>query len=309
MVDGCCWRCDTPVVQKELDQWFIKISDYAQELLDDLEKINKWPERVLQMQRNWIGRSEGVEITFDLVNNSGVELAPELNKLKVYTTRPDTFYGVTYVAIAATHPLALAVGEHDADTMAFIDQCRAVKTSEADLSTMEKLAYKLNLEVVHPLTGAKVPVYIANFVLMTYGTGAVMAVPGHDERDWEVATKYGIAIKQVIKPAEGEWDVVAKPYTETGIMINSEEFDGLESTQAWKDIANKLVALGVGEHKVNFRLRDWGVSRQRYWGCPIPMVKLADGSIVPVEDKDLPVVLPEDVVLNGVENPLQTDTE
>lgn len=260
------------------------------------------------MQRNWIGRSEGVEIEFKVANAQEFNLPADLQSLKVYTTRPDTIYGVTFVSIAITHPLALAVGEKYPSVMEFIDQCRQVKTSEADLSTMEKLACDTGIKVVHPITGEQVPVYIANFVLMTYGTGAVMAVPSHDERDWEVARKYGLPLKQVIKPVDGsEWDFSKEAYSETGLMMNSQEFDGLESTKAWQEIAKKLVDSGVGEFKVNFRLRDWGVSRQRYWGCPIPMVKLPDGQIVPVEDKDLPVRLPENVTLNGVENPLQVN--
>lgn len=309
VIDGCCWRCDTKVVQKELDQWFVRISDYAQELLDDIEKIDKWPEKVRQMQRNWIGRSEGVEITFAVNNSDKVTLPADLANLKVFTTRPDTFFGVTYVAVAPTHSLALHVAQTDAAVSEFVEQCRAVKTSEADLSTMEKLAFPLGLTVTHPLTGQQVPVYIANFVLATYGSGAVMAVPAHDERDHEVATKYGIPLKQVIKPVDGSEVALADAaYTDYGVLCNSGEFDGMTSEEAFRAIGNKLVALGIGEFKVNFRLRDWGVSRQRYWGCPIPMVKLPDGSIHPVEDKDLPVVLPENVVLDGVENPLHTDT-
>lgn len=311
VIDGCCWRCDTPVVQRELDQWFIKISDYSQELLDSLDTLDKWPERVRQMQRNWIGRSEGVEITFTVTDTANYTLADELRQLKVFTTRPDTFMGVTYTAVAATHPLALAIAAQNPEVNAFVEKCKAVKTSEADLSTMEKLAINLGVKVTHPLTGQEVPVYIANFVLMTYGTGAVMAVPAHDERDYEVASKYGMQIKPVIEAADGsDWDYTKAAYTERGVLFNSGEFDGLTSEQAHAEIGKKLQALGKGDFQVNFRLRDWGVSRQRYWGCPIPMVRLADGSIVPVEDKDLPVVLPENVVLGEeVTNPLVVDKE
>ncbi|MFC6277119.1 leucine--tRNA ligase [Psittacicella hinzii] len=310
VVDGCCWRCDTPVVQRELDQWFIKISDYAQELLDSLDHMDKWPERVRQMQRNWIGRSEGVEITFEVTNTGKFTVDPALANLKVFTTRPDTFMGVTYCAIAAQHPLALEIAKQDPAVNEFVEKCKAVKTSEADMSTMEKLAFDLGVKVKHPLTQQEVPVYIANFVLMTYGTGAVMSVPSHDERDWEVAQKYNIALKPVIKATDGaDWDFSKGAFTDKGVLFNSGEFDGLTSEQAHAAIGNKLKELGKGEFHVNFRLRDWGVSRQRYWGCPIPMVKLADGSIVPVEDKDLPVVLPENVVLGGeVTNPLVHDT-
>lgn len=306
VVDGCCWRCDTPVVQKELDQWFIRISDYAQELLDSLETMDQWPERVRQMQRNWIGRSEGVEISFDLVE----EVPAELAKLKVFTTRPDTFMGVTYAAVAAGHPLAEHVAQTNPEVAQFIAQCKAVKTSEADLSTMEKLAFPLGLHVKHPLTGKNVPLIIANFVLMTYGTGAVMAVPAHDERDYEVAKKYHLPLQQVIAPASDDvvCDLDKAAFTDAGVLVNSGEFDGLTSEQAYKAIGNKLVELGRGEFRVNFRLRDWGVSRQRYWGCPIPMVRLPDGKIVAVEDKDLPVVLPEYPEFTGT-NPLVTDTD
>lgn len=311
VVDGCCWRCDTPVVQKELDQWFVRISDYAQELLDDIEKIDKWPEKVRQMQRNWIGRSEGLEITFQVEDAEAKDIPAELASYKVFTTRPDTFLGCTYSAVAATHPLALHLAQRDAGIAEFVEKCKEVKTSEADLSTMEKLAYPLGITVKHPLTGASVPVYIANFVLMTYGTGAVMAVPAHDERDWQMAVKYGIDIKPVIRSTDPtyEHDYSQAAFTDAGVLYNSGEFDGLTSEEAYKAIGNRLVDLGCGEFRVNFRLRDWGVSRQRYWGCPIPMVKLPDGSIHPVEDKDLPVVLPTGVTLNGVENPLIKDTE
>ncbi|RIY34408.1 leucine--tRNA ligase [Psittacicella hinzii] len=306
VVDGCCWRCDTPVVQKELDQWFLRISDYAQELLTSLDTMDQWPERVRQMQRNWIGRSEGLEIKFTVTDAGKYQLADDVKDFAVFTTRPDTFMGVTFVSLAATHPLALAIAAQDAKVNEFVEVCKTMKTSEADLSTVEKLAFDLGIKVTHPLTGAQVPVYIANYVLMNYGTGAVMAVPAHDERDFEVAEKYNIAKLEVIKPENGEaWDYSKGAYTEKGVLVNSGEFDGLTSEQAHAAIGKKLVELGKGEFKVNFRLRDWGVSRQRYWGCPIPMVRLADGTVVPIEEQDLPIVLPENVTLGEeITNPL-----
>ncbi|EOD2819968.1 TPA: leucine--tRNA ligase [Providencia stuartii] len=302
VIDGCCWRCDTPVERKEIPQWFIKITDYAEELLNDLDKLDDWPEQVKTMQRNWIGRSEGVEITFNVADRD--------DKLTVYTTRPDTFMGATYVAVAAGHPLALEAAEKNAELANFIDECRNTKTAEADMATMDKKGMPTGLYVIHPLTQEKLPIWVANFVLMEYGTGAVMAVPAHDQRDWEFAHKYNLPLKVVIADAEGnEPDISQEAMTEKFALINSGEFSGLDNTAGFNAIADKLVAIGVGQRKVNYRLRDWGVSRQRYWGAPIPMATLEDGTVVPVPEDQLPVILPEDVEMDGITSPIKADPE
>jgi leucyl-tRNA synthetase len=297
VIEGCCWRCDTPVEKKEISQWFLKITAYADELLRDLDKLPGWPEQVRTMQANWIGRSEGVEMDFAV---AGFD-AP----IRIYTTRPDTVMGVTYVAVAAEHPVALKAAESSPEIAAFIESCRQMETSEAAMETMEKRGVNSGLMAVHPLTGDSVPVWIANFVLMNYGTGAVMSVPAHDQRDYEFAQKYGIAIQQVIGSANASDDSVAeKAFTEKGVLKNSGEFNGLDFKQAFDAIADKLSGLGKGERKTNFRLRDWGVSRQRYWGAPIPVIYCDDCGIVPVPDNELPVTLPRDVVLDGSQAPL-----
>ncbi|AKD38737.1 leucyl-tRNA ligase [Pasteurella multocida subsp. multocida OH4807] len=300
--EGCCWRCDTPVEQKEIPQWFIKITDYAEQLLGDLDNLPLWPDQVKTMQRNWIGRSEGVEITFKLDNSE--------DSLTVYTTRPDTFFGVSYVAVAAAHPLAEKAAENNSELAKFIQECKNTKVAEAELATMEKKGMATGLYVVHPLTGEKLPVWVANFVLMHYGTGAVMAVPGHDERDHEFALKYDLPIKQVIEPLDGSaWDFNKAAFTEYGKVINSNEYDGLDFDGAFNGISEKLAQIGVGKKQTNYRLRDWGVSRQRYWGAPIPMLTLENGDVVPAPLQDLPIVLPEDVVMDGVKSPIKADPE
>ncbi|MDO6568109.1 leucine--tRNA ligase [Alteromonas sp. 1_MG-2023] len=307
VIDGRGWRSGALVEQKEIPQWFIKITDYAEELLTDLEQLEEWPDQVRAMQANWIGRSEGVDITFNLGKNGS-----DINELTVYTTRPDTFYGVTYVAVAAQHPLAEFAAKTNAELATFIDECKNTKVAEAELATMEKKGCDTGIQAVHPLTGELLPVWVANFVLMDYGSGAVMAVPGHDQRDWEFATKYGLTIKQVIAPnadAKEECDLTASAYTEKGTLINSEKFDGLAFDDAFNDIATALEEKGFGKRKVNYRLRDWGVSRQRYWGSPIPMLNLENGESVPVPESELPVVLPEDVEMNGVTSPIKADPE
>jgi len=302
VIDGCCWRCDTKVERKEIPQWFIKITAYADELLNDLDKLDQWPDTVKTMQRNWIGRSEGVEITFDVENRA--------DKLTVYTTRPDTFMGVTYLAVAAGHPLAQAAAAANPALADFIAECRNTKVAEADMATMEKKGMATGFNAIHPLTGEAVPVWVANFVLMEYGTGAVMAVPGHDQRDWEFATKYGLAIKPVILAQDGTApDLSQQALTEKGVLFKSGEFDGLPFDQAFNAIADKLASKGVGERKINYRLRDWGVSRQRYWGAPIPMVTLEDGTVMPTPEEQLPVILPEDVVMDGITSPIKADPE
>ncbi|MEX4126922.1 leucine--tRNA ligase [Haemophilus influenzae] len=298
--EGCCWRCDTPVEQKEIPQWFIKIADYAEQLLGGLDTLPQWPDMVKTMQRNWIGRSEGVEITFDVANTN--------EKVAVYTTRPDTFYGVSYLGIAAAHPLASLAAQNNSELAAFIQEAKNAKVAEADLATMEKKGMATGLFAIHPLTGEKLPIWVANFVLMHYGTGAVMAVPAHDQRDFEFAQKYGLQIKQVIEPiADEEIDLTKQAFTEHGKLVNSAEFDGKDFDGAFNGIADKLEKLGVGKRQVNYRLRDWGVSRQRYWGAPIPMLTLENGDVVPAPMEDLPIILPEDVVMDGVKSPIKAD--
>lgn len=297
VIDGCCWRCDTPVERKEIAQWFLKITDYADELLQSLETLDGWPEQVKTMQANWIGRSEGVEMDFQV---PGME-----QPLRIYTTRPDTLMGVTYLAVAAEHPLAYKAAENQPELMAFINECKVMETSEAAMETMEKRGVDSGIKAIHPITGEQVPVWIANFVLMGYGTGAVMSVPAHDQRDFEFAQKYGIGIKQVIFARDGEQaDCSEQAYTAKGILRNSGEFDGLTSEQAFAAIAETLEKAGKGQRKTNFRLRDWGVSRQRYWGAPIPVIYCDDCGTVSVPEKDLPVELPRDVVLDGSQSPL-----
>ena len=298
--DGCCWRCDTPVEQKEIPQWFIKITDYAEQLLGGLDQLPQWPDMVKTMQRNWIGRSEGVEITFDVADTA--------EKVAVYTTRPDTFYGVSYLGIAAAHPLADLAAENNPELAEFIREAKNAKVAEADLATMEKKGMATGLFAIHPLTGEKLPIWVANFVLMHYGTGAVMAVPAHDQRDFEFAQKYSLPIKQVITPlADEEIDLTKQAFVEHGKLVNSAEFDGLDFDGAFNGIADKLEKLGVGKRQVNYRLRDWGVSRQRYWGAPIPMLTLPNGETVPAPIEDLPIILPEDVVMDGVKSPIKAD--
>ena len=298
--EGCCWRCDTPVEQKEIPQWFIKITDYAEQLLGGLDQLPQWPDMVKTMQRNWIGRSEGVEITFDVADTA--------EKVAVYTTRPDTFYGVSYLGIAAAHPLAELAAEKNPQLAEFIREAKNAKVAEADLATMEKKGMATGLFAIHPLTGEKLPIWVANFVLMHYGTGAVMAVPAHDQRDFEFAQKYSLPIKQVIAPlADEEIDLTKQAFVEHGKLVNSAEFDGLDFDAAFNGIADKLEKLGVGKRQVNYRLRDWGVSRQRYWGAPIPMLTLPNGETVPAPIEDLPIILPEDVVMDGVKSPIKAD--
>ena len=298
--EGCCWRCDTPVEQKEIPQWFIKITDYAEQLLGGLDTLPQWPDMVKTMQRNWIGRSEGVEITFDVADTN--------EKVAVYTTRPDTFYGVSYLGIAAAHPLASLAAQNNPELAAFIQEAKNAKVAEADLATMEKKGMATGLFAIHPLTGEKLPIWVANFVLMHYGTGAVMAVPAHDQRDFEFAQKYGLQIKQVIEPiADEEINLTKQAFTEHGKLVNSAEFNGKDFDDAFNGIADKLEKLGVGKRQVNYRLRDWGVSRQRYWGAPIPMLTLENGDVVPAPMEDLPIILPEDVVMDGVKSPIKAD--
>ncbi len=348
VVDGRGWRTGALVEKREIPQWFLKITDYAQELLDGLDHLPGWPEAVKTMQRNWIGRSEGLEIRFDVQDADGAAVEP----LTVFTTRPDTLMGVTFVSIAGEHPLARQAAQDNPRLAEFLDELKRGGVSEAELDTQEKRGMDTGLRAIHPVTGEPVPIFVANFVLMGYGTGAVMAVPGHDQRDWEFAQKYSLPIKMVIASREVidalreiEHDLslgvgidtmraaldgrsatapdVSAPlrvveafergireagaYTERGLLVNSGEFDGMDFQQALDALAERLGAQGRGERRVNFRLRDWGVSRQRYWGCPIPVIRCAHCGDVPVPEDQLPVLLPEDVAFSGVQSPIKAD--
>ncbi|SDX00923.1 leucine--tRNA ligase [Lysobacter enzymogenes] len=351
VVDGRGWRTGALVEKREIPQWFLKITDYAQQLLDGLDALPGWPDAVKTMQRNWIGRSEGLEIRFDVVEGDGRPVDAALNNLVVFTTRPDTLMGVTYVSVAAEHPLAAHAAQTDPDLAAFIAELRQGGVSEAELETQEKRGRDTGLRAVHPVTGEQVPVYVANFVLMNYGTGAVMAVPGHDQRDWEFAKRYHLPIKTVIvsdavrdalaeigrdvsahadpmrsalggAPALDVYDTSAAvqvveqfqaaideqgPWGERGWLVNSGEYDGMDFQQALDALAARFEAEGRGNRRVNFRLRDWGVSRQRYWGCPIPVILCPSCGDVPVPEDQLPVVLPEDVEFSGVASPIKAD--
>src|SRR5690348_16732643 len=344
VVDGRGWRSGAVVEKREIPQWFLKITDYAQELLDGLDKLPGWPDAVKIMQRNWLGRSEGLEIRFDVEGGESLE---------VFTTRPDTLMGVTYLAIAAEHPLAQEAARNNPALQTFIDDCRRGGVSEAELETREKRGVDTGLFALHPVTGERVPIWIANFVLMGYGTGALMAVPGHDQRDWEFATKYDLPIRTVIvsdpvrdairelgrdaaentdamsaalgqskaidvaepRPVEDlleEFEnrvITEGPFLEYGTLVNSGEYDGMDFRQAFDALAERFEREGRGKRQVNWRLRDWGVSRQRYWGCPIPIIHCPKCGPVPVPEDQLPVVLPEDVAFSGVQSPLKSDPE
>lgn len=305
VIDGKGWRSGAVVERKEIPQWFIKITNYADELLSSLEQLEHWPEQVKTMQRNWIGKSRGVEITFDLA-----ETIEGIDSFDVYTTRPDTLMGVTYVSIAAEHPIALALAKDNAELTAFIQTCKKQSVSEADMSAAEKLGLNTGLTAKHPLTGEPVAIWVANYVLMDYGSGAVMAVPAHDERDFEFAQKFDLPIVQVIAPKDGSaCDISANAFTEKGVCINSGQFDGLDFQQAFDAMAEALEGLNKGKVTTNYRLRDWGVSRQRYWGTPIPMLNLPEGGEIPVPADRLPILLPEDVEMDGVQSPIKADIE
>jgi leucyl-tRNA synthetase len=298
VIDGRGWRSDALVERREIPQWFMKITAYADELLEQLDDMPGWPDSVKTMQRNWIGRSEGVELSFDV--------AGEDEPLSVFTTRPDTLMGVTYMAVAAEHPLAAKAAAGDPQIAAFVDECKQSHAAEAALETMEKRGMPLGISAVHPLSGDEVPLWVANFVLMGYGTGAVMAVPGHDYRDWEFADKHGLPIVQVIAPADGSAiDISEGAYVDYGLVVNSGEMNGMTYEQAFDFIAGKFEEDGRGRRVINYRLRDWGVSRQRYWGTPIPIIYCDDCGALPVPEEQLPVVLPEDVEFTGVGSPLK----
>ena len=296
VVDGKCWRCDTPVERKAINQWFIKITDYAQELLDDLDTLTDWPEQVRTMQRNWIGRSEGATVRFPFDDTH----------IEVYTTRPDTLMGATYLALAPQHPLVLAAAAENPELDAFCRQISASTVAEADMATMEKLGMDTGLRARHPLTDEALPIWVANFVLMGYGSGAVMSVPAHDQRDWEFASKYALPIVQVVSDApETPADIATGAYLQRGPLMQSAQFDGLDFDAAFDAIVGELESKGLGCRAVNFRLRDWGVSRQRYWGAPIPVINCASCGAVPVPDEQLPVILPTEVAFQGVGSPIK----
>jgi len=305
VIDGCCWRCDTPVERKEIPQWFIRITDYAEQLLNDLDELEHWPEQVKTMQRNWIGKSRGVTMTFDLSSAVG-----DYPSFDVYTTRPDTLMGVTYLTLATQHPIALTVAESNPELATFIGECKTQQSSEAEMATMEKRGMDTGITAIHPLTGETVPVWVGNYVLMDYGSGAVMAVPAHDQRDYEFAKKYQLAIKQVIAPTGDEpCDIDSEAFTDKGMLVNSGVYDGLNFDAAFDAIAAALEACDHGTMTTNYRLRDWGVSRQRYWGAPIPMFNLADGGEIPVPLDRLPMLLPTEVEMDGIQSPIKADLE
>ncbi len=302
VIDGRGWRSGALIERREIPQWFIKITAYADELLKDLDKLEHWPEQVRTMQRNWIGRSEGVEIIFEVENKK--------TPLKVYTTRPDTLFGITFMAISALHPLAKKAAKDNSTLQAFIEECRHTKTAEAELATLEKKGLDTELKAIHPITYELIPIWITNYVLMEYGSGAVMAVPAHDQRDYEFAKKYSLPIKQVIQPKNDKpCDLNQSAFVEKGILINSTQFDTLTSEKAFDAIAEYLTKNELGGHTINYRLRDWGISRQRYWGTPIPIIYCKECGTVPVPKEDLPVVLPENVEFTDQIPPLHAIPE
>ncbi|MBQ5636291.1 MAG: leucine--tRNA ligase, partial [Selenomonadales bacterium] len=296
VIDGCCWRCDSTVVKKDLEQWFFKITDYADTLLKDLDLLGGWPERVKTMQENWIGRSEGAEFSFDV---------PEFDeKIPVYTTRPDTIFGVSYMVLAPEHPLVdklIAGRENEAEIRAFVERVRNQSEISRTATDVEKEGIATGAYARNPINGEDVPILIANYVLYEYGTGAVMGVPTHDERDWAFATKYNLPKKVVIDSGDERsvLETMDNAYTGKGKLINSGEFDGMDNEEAMSAIIDWLEAHGVGKRRVNYRLRDWLVSRQRYWGAPIPMIYCPHCGTVPVPESDLPVMLPENVNFEG----------
>jgi len=300
--EGRGWRSGALVERREIPQWFLKITDYADELLSSLDDLEGWPDAVKTMQRNWIGKSRGIEFSFAIDGSD--------ERISVYTTRPDTIMGITYAAVAAEHPLAQEAARSNPELTAFIAECKKSKAAEASIETLEKKGVPIGIEAIHPVNGEKIQIWAANFVLMGYGTGAIMCVPGHDQRDWEFARQYGIEIRQVIRPSEGpDVDIADGAYVEYGITCNSGRFDGMDYAGAFDAVADYLETEGVGQRRTNFRIRDWGVSRQRYWGCPIPVVYDEAENVYPVPAEDLPVELPENVEFQGVKSPIKDDPE
>jgi leucyl-tRNA synthetase len=306
VVNGCGWRSGAPVERREISQWFLKITAYAEELLNDLDKLTGWPEQVVTMQRNWIGRSEGLELCFVVTNAHGAGVSAGVEqKISVFTTRPDTLFGVTYLSIAPQHPITLAAAQKNPAIATFIKKYKNIKVAEAELATLPKEGVYTGFDAIHPLTGAIIPIWAANFVLMEYGTGAVMSVPGHDQRDYEFAKQYAIAIQQVITPSDNSaWDFNKTAFTAHGILVNSGDFSNLTSEQACNAIAERLSKTKQATRKINYRLRDWGISRQRYWGAPIPIIYCDKCGALPVRYEDLPTILPENIKLTDPRSPL-----
>ncbi|MCX6073621.1 MAG: leucine--tRNA ligase [Campylobacterales bacterium] len=305
VVDGCCWRCDTPIVKKDMNQYYFKITQYADELLDDLHKLEGgWPKQVLTMQENWIGKSNGLAFDLFFDEASKEKLSSNFESFDVFTTRPDTIYGVSYTALAPEHPIVSYMIENALLSDAVIAQIKEMKNSSSIDRQKEKSGVPLGLEVLHPLTGAKVPVWVANFVLMDYGSGAVMAVPAHDDRDFDFAQKYDLPIHAVIKPSDGELDL-SKAYTEVGVLFNSQQFDGINSKEAQSKVIEYFESEKIGQKTTNYKLKDWGVSRQRYWGAPLPFVHCDDCGLVMEKKENLPVALPHDIEITGEGNPLE----
>lgn len=296
VIDGRGWRSGALIERREIPQWFFKITAYAEELLNDLDKLTGWPPQVVTMQRNWIGRSEGANIQFALDG--------ENQSITVFTTRPDTLMGVSYIAVAPQHPLALRESQHHPQLAKFIEECHHTKVAEADMATQEKKGIPLAATALHPITGERLPIWTTNFVLMEYGSGAIMAVPAHDPRDHEFAQLYQLPLKPVVKPFNAEWDYRQAAFSGEGVLINSGPFDGLSTQAAKSAISDELVKKHLGERQINYRLRDWGISRQRYWGAPIPIIHCPQCGEVPVPEQDLPVVLPTDLIPDGHASPL-----
>ncbi|MBP6563393.1 MAG: leucine--tRNA ligase [Neisseriaceae bacterium] len=307
VIDGRGWRSGALVEKREIPMYYFKITDYAEELLTGLDNLPHWPEQVKTMQRNWIGKSRGMQVAFTLTDDSLTDLAAaDAKAINVYTTRPDTLMGATYLAVAAEHPLATAAALNNPELQAFIAECKSGSVAEADMATMEKKGLPTGRYALHPFTGERLPVWVANYVLWGYGDGAVMAVPAHDERDFEFANKYALPIKLVIQPEDGALLAapLAQPYTEHGVLVDSGEFSGLDFQAAFDAMASRLEALSQGAPRTQYRLRDWGISRQRYWGCPIPIIHCASCGDVTVPEDQLPVILPEDVIPDGAGSPL-----
>jgi leucyl-tRNA synthetase len=305
VVDGCCWRCDTPIVKKDMNQYYFKITQYGDELLDDLHKLEGgWPKQVLTMQENWIGKSNGLAFDLFFDETSRNKLASNFESFDVFTTRPDTIYGVSYAALAPEHPIVSYMIDNSLLDAQIISQIKEMKNSSSIDRQKEKSGVPLGLSVIHPLTNEKIPVWIANFVLMDYGSGAVMAVPAHDDRDFDFAQKYNLPIHAVIKPISGELDT-AKAFTEVGVLFNSQQFDGINSKEAQAKVIDHFESHNFGKKTTNYKLKDWGVSRQRYWGAPIPFVHCNDCGLVMEKKENLPIALPEDVEITGEGNPLE----
>ena len=295
VVDGKGWRTGAPVERRKLNQWFLKITDYAEELLQEVGKLDRWPEKVRTMQENWIGKSTGLQFEWDIIGSN--------EKIEVYTTRPDTLFGASFIGLAADHPLAEKLAGNKDGFEEFIKACQATGTSEEAIAQADKLGFYTGFTATHPLLGREIPIYIANFILMDYGTGAIFGVPAHDQRDFDFASKYNLPILPVI---DGDYELpLTQAYTETGKNINSQWLDGMDTEAAKAEVIKRCEANGTGEGMTQYRLRDWGVSRQRYWGCPIPIVHCDSCGIVPVPQDQLPVTLPEDVTFDKPGNPLE----